>query len=198
VAKSAKQRRELEDQLGQLGQHLEETQNQLQLRRRCGNSCRMRAEAVDDLPPVSGEPTGPDTVAAAVGRSPAATSGAKRELPCGEDQAGSADEGICRQLRPAAEQRVASLTTTLAEESKRREGAEQQAGEISQRRSELEAELAQNKQPRHSCGNSWRPSRDKHSRWKRTTFPSSLNLRHETNELHAAQVPVEQTDQVSH
>jgi len=39
-----------------------------------------------------------------------------------------------------------ALTETLAQETRRREGAEQQAGEISQRRSDLEAELARLRQ----------------------------------------------------
>src|SRR5258708_30853439 len=42
--------------------------------------------------------------------------------------------------------RAKRLTETLAEETTHRKVAEQQAGEISQRRSELEAELAKNKQ----------------------------------------------------
>jgi chromosome segregation ATPase len=44
------------------------------------------------------------------------------------------------------EEQVRRLNEALAEEIKRREGAEQEAGEISQRRSELEAELARNQQ----------------------------------------------------
>ena len=51
-----------------------------------------------------------------------------------------------QEAQAAAEERVAALMATLAEESKRREGAEQQAGEIGKRRRELEAELAENKQ----------------------------------------------------
>jgi hypothetical protein len=48
------------------------------------------------------------------------------------------------------QQQVKRLTEALAQETKRREGAEQQAGEIGQRRSELETELAQNQQAQAS------------------------------------------------
>jgi uncharacterized protein with von Willebrand factor type A (vWA) domain len=41
------------------------------------------------------------------------------------------------------EQQVNRLTEMLAQETRRREGAEQQAGEIGQRRRELEAQLGQ-------------------------------------------------------
>jgi chromosome segregation ATPase len=45
-----------------------------------------------------------------------------------------------------AMQRVKRLTNALAKETRRREGAEQQAGNIGQRRSELEAQLAESQQ----------------------------------------------------
>ena len=44
------------------------------------------------------------------------------------------------------EQEIATLTEALAQEIKRREGAEEEAGEFGKRRSELEAELAKHKE----------------------------------------------------
>jgi len=44
------------------------------------------------------------------------------------------------------EQQVKRMAETLAEETRRRQGAELQAGEIGKRRIELEAELANNQQ----------------------------------------------------
>jgi hypothetical protein len=49
-------------------------------------------------------------------------------------------------------QQVKKLTETLAEETKHRAIAERQKGEIGQRRSELEAELTENKQAQTWCG----------------------------------------------
>jgi len=48
------------------------------------------------------------------------------------------------------------LTEALAEETKRRESAEQQAGEMGEQRSQLEAQLAQNKQAQAIFNTSWR------------------------------------------
>src|SRR5262249_53444897 len=77
----------------------------------------------------------------------------RREQEREEPKAESSDAGHPRQesedLQAAQGdvlERVKRLTDTLAEETKRRQGAEREAGETAQRRSELEGQLGQVRQ----------------------------------------------------
>jgi len=76
------------------------------------------------------------------------------------------------------EQKVNRLTEVLVQEANRREKAERQLGEIGQRRSELEAELAKHNQAQRSCGKSWKRRKSNCDHNRRTPAPNKPSWRH--------------------
>src|SRR5207249_7616502 len=89
-------------------------------------------------------------------------------------------------------QKVASLTELLAQETKRREGAEHQAGEVGKRRTELEAELAQNKQAQARLRQQLEEIQKQAQALKSNHLAGQSKLEARTQELQAAQMPVEE------
>ena len=80
----------------------------------------------------------------------------------------------------------------LAEETKRREGAEQQAGEFGKRRSELETELEQNKQAQARLRQQLEEVQKQVQTLKTNYIAEQFKLQAHTKELQSAQVPVEE------
>ena len=126
-----------------------------------------------------------------------ATAGAEGELPGRADQAGSADQGIAGGPGGGGAEGQASLTEALAEETKRREGAEQQAGEIGQRRSELEAELAENKQAQARLRQQLEEVQRQLQALKENYIAERSRLEARMKELQAAQAPAGAEGQAS-
>jgi hypothetical protein len=88
------------------------------------------------------------------------------------------------------EHRVTQLTETLAEETKRRERAEQQAGEFGKRRSELETELEQNKQAQASLQQELEASQKQLQAQQQGLSAEQSRLEARTQELQACKAEV--------
>ena len=90
------------------------------------------------------------------------------------------------------QQQVKRLTDTLAEETKRRKGAEQQAAEIGQRRSELEAELTKNKQAQARLQHDLEVSQKQLQTQQESSRAEQCRLEARTQQLQTTQAEVEQ------
>ncbi|MCX6923980.1 MAG: hypothetical protein NT154_12345, partial [Verrucomicrobia bacterium] len=141
----SQRRLELEAQLGRLGQQLEETQTHLhvetqlrqewqQAQRHLSNVLRLaesqhaQAQSLERLEEARQQQQ------------------AQKEHYFAEQAKLNERTQELQTVLATVEQKVEQLTHELAKETKRREGAERQAGELDKRRSELEAELATNRQ----------------------------------------------------
>src|SRR5207253_4665338 len=82
-------------------------------------------------------------------------------------------------------QQVELLTEALAEETRRREGAEQQAGKFGQQRSDLEVELGQLRQQLEEARNQQRAQQE-------SSRAEQSNLQARLKELQANQITVEE------
>src|SRR5262249_34263549 len=92
----------------------------------------------------------------------------------------------------AAEQKAASLTDSLAPETKRRESAEQQAAEIGKHRSQLEAELVQNKQAQTELRQELERVQKELESQEESSGTEQIRLEAEIRELQAAKSEAEQ------
>jgi len=90
------------------------------------------------------------------------------------------------------EQKVKLLTEKLATENQRPQGGEQQAGEIGKTRSELEAELAENKQIQARLRQQLEETQKQLEALKDNEIAQQSKLEAQTKELQAAQEPLEQ------
>src|SRR5207253_1820066 len=114
----------------------------------------------------------------------------QKELPAQESPRLEAHELQAAQAEVM--QRVKRLTETLAEETKRREGAERQAGEIGQYRSKLEAELAENKQAQARLQQELEASQKQLRAQRDSSGTEQIKLEVRTQELQATHAEVEQ------
>ena len=89
-------------------------------------------------------------------------------------------------------QRVKQLTETLAEETNRRQGAEQQIGEISQRRSELQARLAENKQAQEQLRQELQAAQKQLQARQESSSAEQSKLETRVRDLQAAHEEIEQ------
>ena len=90
------------------------------------------------------------------------------------------------------EQQVARLTEALAGETKRREGAERQAGEISQRRSELESQLTENQQAQAKLQQEFGASQEQLRALEETSRAAQSQFEARIRGLQSAQAAMEQ------
>jgi chromosome segregation ATPase len=117
LGEESKLRENAEQQLAEIGQHRKELESELAENKRVQAKLRRDLEKAQELQDSQQESSGLEHT--------------KLEARVSELQVARAD----------MEQQIKQATEALAEESKRREGAEQQAKEIGQHRKELEAEL---------------------------------------------------------
>jgi DNA-binding response OmpR family regulator len=138
-------RRELEAQLGQLGQQLQQTQTHLHAETQLRQEWQQAQQHMRNVLQLA--------------ENQHAQAQSRQQMEEAQQQQRAQEENyLAEQAKLKArtqelqsvlapvEQKVKQLTEELAKETKRREGAERQAGELDRRRSELEAELATNKQ----------------------------------------------------
>src|SRR5262249_36412661 len=83
-------------------------------------------------------------------------------------------------------QRVRRLMDALAQETRRRQGAEQQADELDRHRTELEAELTQNKEAQAQLQQELETSRQKLQEQKESSSAEQNKLEARINEFQAA------------
>src|SRR5207253_1512283 len=95
-------------------------------------------------------------------------------------------------MQAEVEQQVNSLTEAFAEETKRREAAEQQAGEIGERRSELEAQLAERQQAQARLQHELEESQNHLRVQQEGTLAEQTKFGARIKELQVTQVEVEQ------
>jgi len=138
-------RRELEAQLGQLGQQLQQTQTHLHVETQLRQEWQQAQQHMRNVLQLA--------------ENQHAQAQSRQQMEEAQQQQRAQEENYLaeqaklkartRELQAVlapVEQKVKQLTEELAKETKRREGAERQAGELGNRRAELEAELATNKQ----------------------------------------------------
>jgi hypothetical protein len=165
-------RSELEARMAQLGEELQKAQKQVQAEAQVRQELQQAQGQTQRLLQLAESQRAQVELKQQLEEAAEGAPGGKREFPRRAIQAGSENEGTAGRPSGCGAENLVSHPG-VAEETKRREGAEQHAGEIGERRKELEAKWLKTNRPRLGCNRNWTRFVGKYRRSRKNSSPGN-------------------------